>query len=228
MANEKETISKNDDDDKLLEKENDLDSQNTTKDLNNEDDVLTDEFIDDNKITNDEFVEPEKSRETILEEEVIQLKDEKLRILAEMENLRKRSDRDKVDSIRYGSMNLARDILSPEDNLTRALEAIPTEEKNSETIKNLIDGLKMVQKEFSTILEKYGVKKIDALNKKFDHNFHQAMLEVEGDDIDSGVVVQEMQSGYTMHDRLLRPSMVGVSKKTDKQTDNDEKKEKKD
>ena len=142
------------------------------------------------------------------------LRDEKLRLLAEMENLRKRSAKDKNDWIKYGSINLARDILSPSDNLTRALEAIPLKEKRSESINNLIDGLKMVQKEFMMILQKHGVKKIEALNNKFDHNLHQAMLEVESDKHDAGTVVQEIQSGFTMHERLLRPSMVGVSKMT--------------
>ena len=94
-----------------------------------------------------------------LSEELEKLKEEKLRLLAEMENLRKRSEKEKLDSIRYGSINLARDILSPGDNLTRALEAIPDDEKTSEKFKNLIDGLNMVQKEFSTILSKHGVKK---------------------------------------------------------------------
>ena len=148
-----------------------------------------------------------------LSEELEKLKEEKLRLLAEMENLRKRSEKEKLDSIRYGSINLARDILSPGDNLTRALEAIPEDEKTSEKFKNLIDGLNMVQKEFSTILGKHGVNKIDAINSKFDHNLHQAMVELEDDKVDEGTVVQEMQSGYTMHDRLLRPSMVAVSKK---------------
>ncbi len=143
------------------------------------------------------------------------LRDEKLRLLAEMENLRKRSAKDKNDWIKYGSINLARDILSPSDNLTRALEAIPLKEKRSESINNLIDGLKMVQKEFMMILQKHGVKKIEALNNKFDHNLHQAMLEVESDKHDAGTVVQEIQSGFTMHERLLRPSMVGVSKMTE-------------
>ena len=143
-----------------------------------------------------------------------------------MENLRKRSERDRVDSIRYGSINLARDILSLNDNLSRALDAIPEEEKNSETFKNLTDGLKMVQRDFSTILEKHGVKKIDALNKKFDHNFHQAMMEIETNESEEGLVVQEIQSGYIMHDRLLRPSMVGVSKKTPKTKENNENEEK--
>ena len=136
-----------------------------------------------------------------------------------MENLRKRSDKERIDSIRYGSVNLARDILSPDDNLTRALEAIPKEEEKSETVINLIDGLKMVQKEFSNILEKYGVKKIEALNTKFDHNFHQAMVELENDDVEEGTVIQEMQKGYMMHERLLRPSMVGVSKKSTSKND---------
>ena len=148
-----------------------------------------------------------------LNEELEKLKEEKLRLLAEMENLRKRSEKEKLDSIRYGSINLARDILSPGDNLTRALEAIPEDEKTSEKFKNLIDGLNMVQKEFSTILGKHGVNKIEAINTKFDHNLHQAMVELEDDTVDDGTVVQEMQSGYTMHDRLLRPSMVAVSKK---------------
>ena len=151
-----------------------------------------------------------------LSEELEKLKEEKLRLLAEMENLRKRSEKEKLDSIRYGSINLARDILSPGDNLTRALEAIPEDEKTSEKFKNLIDGLNMVQKEFSTILSKNGVNKIEAINTKFDHNLHQAMVELEDDTVDEGTVVQEMQSGYTMHDRLLRPSMVAVSKKPTK------------
>ena len=147
-----------------------------------------------------------------LEDQIEKAREEKLRLLAEMDNLRKRTDRDRIDSLRYGSFNLARDILSPDDNLTRALDSISKEDMGPGS--NLIDGLKMVQKEFSTILEKHGVKKIDALNKKFDHNFHQAMVEIENDEVDEGMVIQEMQSGYIMHDRLLRPSMVGVSKKS--------------
>ena len=94
----------------------------------------------------------EKDKDSELIEEIENLKDEKLRLLAEMENLRKRSERDKIDSIKYGSINLARDILSPSDNLSRAMKAIPADEKFTETINNLIDGLKMVQKVFMTIL----------------------------------------------------------------------------
>ena len=148
-----------------------------------------------------------------LNEEIENLKEERLRTLAEMYNLRKRFEKDKIDSIRYGNHNLARDILTLGDNLSRALDAISSDEQRSESFNNLIDGLNIVQKEFVTILEKHGVKKIESINKKFDHNYHQAMLEVETDEFNEGYVVQEIQSGFTLHDRLLRPSMVGVSKK---------------
>ena len=146
-------------------------------------------------------------------EEIEILREEKLRLLAEMENLRKRSQKDKIDSIKYGNLNFAKDILALGDNLTRALDAISSGEKKSESFNQLIDGLKIVQKEFMTILKKHGVKKIESINKKFDHNYHQAMLEIETDEFNEGFVVKEMQGGFTMHERLLRPSMVGVSKK---------------
>ena len=150
------------------------------------------------------------------EDEISQLREEKLRLLAEMENLRKRSIREKSESIKFGSTNLARDILSTNDNLIRALENVPDDKNIAKPVNNLVEGIKMVQKEFTTILERHGIKKIDVLNKKFDHNLHQAMLEIETDNKEEGVVVQEIQSGYIMHDRLLRPAMVGVSKKPKK------------
>ena len=165
-------------------------------------------------VDNKEESEKETNKEEQLLNEVIILKEEKLRLLAEMENLRKRFEREKIDLIKFSSINLIREILSPGDNLERALAAIPKDEKLPQPIKNLVEGLKMVQKEFSTILEKNGVKKIDSINKKFDHNYHQAMMEIEKEDVDEGTVVQEIQPGYIMHDRLLRPAMVGVSKKS--------------
>ena len=157
-----------------------------------------------------------------LEKEIEILKEEKIRLLAEMENLRKRFEREKVETIKFGSINLARDILSPGDNLERALDALPEDENHSESIKNLIDGLKMVLKEYKSTLEKHGVKKIETLNKKFDHNYHQAMMEVENNDVEEGTVVQEVQSGYVMHDRLLRAAMVGVSKKSENNKKNNQ------
>ena len=170
-------------------------------------------------IDTEETSENENTEEDNLEKEIETLKEEKIRLLAEMENLRKRFEREKVETIKFGSINLARDILSPGDNLERALDALPEDENHSESIKNLIDGLKMVLKEYKSALEKHGVKKIETLNQKFDHNFHQAMMEVENNDVEEGTVVQEVQSGYTMHDRLLRAAMVGVSKKTATKTE---------
>lgn len=160
----------------------------------------------------EETSEDENAEDNNLEKEIETLKEEKIRLLAEMENLRKRFEREKVETIKFGSINLARDILSPGDNLERALDALPEDENHPESIKNLIDGLKMVLKEYKSTLEKHGVKKIETLNQKFDHNFHQAMMEIENNDVEGGTIVQEIQSGYTMHDRLLRAAMVGVSK----------------
>ena len=170
--------------------------------------------------------ESEESEEERLREEISTLKEDKIRVLAEMENLRKRFDREKIDSIKYGSVNFARDILSPDDNLERALSAINQEEDHPQSIKNLIEGLKMVQKEFSSALEKNGISKINSMNEKFDPNLHQAMMELERDDLDEGIVVQEIQTGYMMHDRLLRPAMVGVSKKPKQNNTSDSKDEK--
>ena len=172
--------------------------------------IIADETDDNNQ---QESKEETNSDEKLLNE-ITALKEEKLRLLAEMENLRKRFEREKIESMKFGSIHLVRELLSPGDNLERALAAIPKDEKLSQSIRNLVEGLKMVQKEFRTILEKNGVKKIDSLNKKFDHNYHQAMMEIEKEDVDEGTVVQEIQSGYIMHDRLLRPAMVSVSKKS--------------
>jgi molecular chaperone GrpE len=168
--------------------------------------------------SNDITEEKNKTQDEPIDHEVIisELKEEKLRLLAEMENIRKRFVKEKSESIKFGSMSLARDILSINDNLIRALDNIPDDKNIAEPVKNLVDGIKMIQKEFTNILEKHGIKNITALNKKFDHNLHQAMLEIETENKERGIVVQEIQSGYTMHDKLLRPAMVGVSKKPKK------------
>ena len=195
-------------------KDENLEESNSTK--NDEPQVEADSTEEEN----------EESEEERLQEEVRTLKEDKIRVLAEMENLRKRFDREKIDSIKYGSVNFARDILSPGDNLERALSAINQEEDHPQSIKNLIEGLKMVQKELSSALEKNGISKIISMNEKFDPNLHQAMMEVERDDIDEGIIVQEIQTGYIMHDRLLRPAMVGVSKKPQQNKTSDSQNEK--
>tara|TARA_Y100000590_G_C15367456_1_gene881245 strand:+ start:20 stop:649 length:630 start_codon:yes stop_codon:yes gene_type:complete len=174
-------------------------------------------------IKNDDSEETaENYQETIknYEEKIENLNEEKLRLLAEMENLRKRAEKEKSEVIKFGNFNLLKDILSPNDNLDRALENIPKTQSTEKPIENLIDGLKMVKKEFITILEKHGVQKIDALNKKFDHNYHQAMLEIESDSDEEGTIIQEIQPGYILNDRLLRPTLAGVAKKTEKKKKN--------
>lgn len=196
-----------------LNKEDELEKNNSDI-INSENENLEQNST----VANDTDADNEKQNELEenLRDEIEQLRDEKLRLLADMENLRKRSDRDRMDSIRYGNINFARDILSLGDNLSRALDAIPKDAEKTETITNLINGLRMVQREFTSILEKHGIKKIEALNQRFDHNFHQAMMEIESEEVEEGIVIQEIQSGYNMHDRLLRPSMVGVAKKPNK------------
>ena len=212
-----------------MEKEKQNDEYETQEDNKPEDLTETqDENLDEN-IDNEK---EESSEEEIAQtdddkskEEIKTLKEEKIRVLAEMENLRKRLDREKIDSIKYGSVNFARDILSPIDNLERALSAINKEDDHPQSIKNLIEGLLMVKKEILNALEKNGITKIDSVNKKFDPNLHQAMMEIEDDNLDEGVVIQEIQTGYMMHDRLLRPAMVGVSKKTKQQSETEIKKD---
>ena len=211
---QKETKEKIEKEEIIENKDENLEESNSTK--NDEPQVEADSTEEEN----------EESEEERLQEEVRTLKEDKIRVLAEMENLRKRFDREKIDSIKYGSVNFARDILSPGDNLERALSAINQEEDHPQSIKNLIEGLKMVQKEFSSALEKNGISKINSMNEKFDPNLHQAMMEVERDDLDEGIVVQEIQTGYMMHDRLLRPAMVGVSKKPKQNNTSDSEDEK--
>ena len=212
--NQQETKEKIEKEEIIENKDENLEESNSTK--NDETQVEADSTEEEN----------EESEEERLQEEVRTLKEDKIRVLAEMENLRKRFDREKIDSIKYGSVNFARDILSPGDNLERALSAINQEEDHPQSIKNLIEGLKMVQKEFSSALEKNGISKINSMNEKFDPNLHQAMMEVERDDLDEGIVVQEIQTGYMMHDRLLRPAMVGVSKKPKQNNTSDSQDEK--
>tara|TARA_B100002051_G_scaffold55993_1_gene51626 strand:- start:40 stop:723 length:684 start_codon:yes stop_codon:yes gene_type:complete len=191
-----------------IEKEEIVENNEENKKVSNS--TNTDEPQNEADSNEEENIENEEEK---LQEEIRNLKEDKIRVLAEMENLRKRFDREKIDSIKYGSVSFARDILSPGDNLERALSAINQEEDHTQSIKNLIEGLKMVQKELSSVLEKNGISKIISMNEKFDPNLHQAIMEVERDDIDEGIIVQEIQTGYMMHDRLLRPAMVGVSKK---------------
>jgi molecular chaperone GrpE len=151
--------------------------------------------------------------------EIQDLKDQLLRTLAESENLRKRTIKEIGDSKKYSHIYFVRDILSSVDNLQRALEAIPNDKSQlSDPIKNLIVGLEIVEKEIINTFEKHNVKQISPLGEKFDYNFHQAMFEVPTNENEPGYVVEVSQKGYLLHDRLVRPAMVGISKKPEEET----------
>ena len=148
-----------------------------------------------------------------LEEQVSELKDQLLRSVAELDNYRKRAEREKEQLRKFGIANFAKDLLSAADNLRRAVESGPSDlEGADESVKNLIVGVEMTEKELLTAFEKNGVRKIDPAGEKFDYNFHQAMFEVESDKEEPGVVMQVLQPGYAIEDRVLRAAMVGVSK----------------
>ena len=152
-----------------------------------------------------------------------ELKDRALRTAAEMENLRRRTARDVHDARAYAIANFARDMLSVSDNLRRALDAIPAEAKASGDagFTALIDGVEITERAMLGALERHGVKKLEPQGEKFDPNFHQAMFEVPNPDIPAGTVVQVVQAGYSIGDRVLRPAMVGVSRGGPKQAAGD-------
>lgn len=148
-----------------------------------------------------------------LGEQVSELKDQLLRSVAELDNYRKRAEREKEQLRKFGIANFAKDLLSVADNLRRAVESGPSDlEGADESVKNLIVGVEMTEKELLNAFEKNGVRKIDPAGEKFDYNFHQAMFEVETDKEEPGVVMQVLQPGYAIEDRVLRAAMVGVSK----------------
>ena len=160
--------------------------------------------------------EAEAQELTTLEQELVTLKDQWLRAMAETENLRKRAQKDREDALKYASANFGRDMLVIADNLRRALETSGEVDALPDSIKALIQGVELTENALLATFERHNIKKIEPLNEKFDANLHQAMFEVEDDSVDPGTVVQVLQAGYTMHDRLLRPAMVGVSKSGEK------------
>ncbi|MDF1791707.1 MAG: nucleotide exchange factor GrpE [Thalassobaculaceae bacterium] len=148
-----------------------------------------------------------------LEEQMAQLKDQALRALADSENLRRRTDREKEQWRKFASADLAKDLLNAIDNLRRALDAVPQEREGlDDAVKNVIIGVEMTEKEVLSAFEKHQIKRIDPLGEKFDYNLHQAMFEVEDPSKAPGTVVQVLAPGYVLHDRLLRAAMVGVAK----------------
>lgn len=163
--------------------------------------------------TGEEETLPESSSEPSAEEQAAEMKDRLLRALADLENTRRRSARDVEDARKYGSSGFARDLLNVSDNLRRGLEAVgDAVQESDETIKNLVQGIEMVERELLSAFERHGIKKVDPLGEPFDHNFHQAMYEKPDTEFANGTVAEVLQPGYVMHDRLLRPAMVAVAK----------------
>jgi molecular chaperone GrpE len=158
--------------------------------------------------------DPEEGSPEALARELAEARDRTLRTLAEMENLRKRTTREIADARTYGISAFARDVLDIADNLQRALDAVPAEAKAAADpgLKALIEGVELTERSLLNTLEKNGVKKFDPTGEKFDPNFQQAMFEVPDPSVPAGTVLQVVQAGYKIGDRILRPALVGVSK----------------
>ncbi len=147
-----------------------------------------------------------------LEAELADYKDRLLRALAETENTRRRAQREREDAAKYAISGFAKDLLSAADNLRRALESLPQSEVRDERTRNLLAGVEATERELLSVFERHGLRRIDPRGERFDHNLHQAIFEAERNDQPPGTIVEVLQPGYVLHDRLLRPAMVGVAK----------------
>jgi len=165
----------------------------------------------------DESEQIDNPKEETVEEKLKNSQDKLLRVMAEMENQRRRSEKEKNEAYEFGGFNFARESLSLIDNFDRAIVSFKNDEnfKNIPNINKIFDGIEIVKKDLISIFKKNGIEEISCINQKFDPNFHQAMLEVDDPSKDPGTVVQEIQKGYMMKNRLLRPSLVGVAKKSE-------------
>ena len=151
-----------------------------------------------------------EQRVALLEAELAEAKDRLLRALAETENVRRRAERERSDASKYAAGGFAKDLLNVADNLRRALDSVPTGE-GGEPMRGLVEGVAATERELLAAFERHGIRRVDPSGERFDHNLHQAMFEVESGQA-PGTVVQVLQPGYVMHDRLLRPALVGVAK----------------
>ncbi len=170
--------------------------------------------------------EVKQIKEETIEEKFKTTQDKLLRTMAEMENQRRRFEKEKKEAFEFGGFNFAAESLSLIDNIDRAITSFKNDEtlKNNKDLNKIIDGMEIIKKDLISIFKKNGIEAIECINKKFDPNFHQAMLEIENSAKEHGTVVQEIQKGYMMKDRLLRPSLVGVAKKREEKEKKEEKK----
>ena len=191
-----------------------------------------DKSNDTENISNEEIKDDDKDAQISAEEEIISLKDKVNRIYAESENQRRRFEKEKEEAFEYGGFSFAKETLNLLDNLERSKVSLENDEtlKNTAGVKKLIDHIDIINKDMISIFKKNNIEPIKAIGQKLDPNIHQAMMEVEDDEKEQGTIVQEIQKGFMMKDRLLRPSLVGVSKKKvkkdEKSQENQQKKEK--
>ncbi len=200
-------------------------NKNINKNENETEDEKNDVFEENTENTEDLLTDIEtEDKATTETDQTSDLKEQLLRSLAENENLRKRTIKDIEQIKKFGHISLIRDFLNVVDNLDRALKSITQEKETLDTsAKNLLDGVEIVLKEMNTLLDKNQIKKIEPLNEKFDYNYHQAMFEAPSKEHDDGIIIEVIQPGYVLHDRLVRPAMVGVSKR--KTEENEQKQE---
>ncbi len=200
---------------------------NSINSFNNDDSQSNDGYSIDEKdsLNNKENLDNDESDS---QDKIKDLKDQLLRSLAENENLRKRTNKEIEQIKKYGHISLLRDFINVVDNMERAVKSSTSENQSETGVKNLIDGIEIVLKEMKSLLDKNQIKKIEPLHEKFDYNFHQAMFEAPSVDYEEGSIIEVIQPGYVLHDRLIRPAMVGVSKGEMAEKEKKEKKEEKD
>ena len=194
-----------------MEKEQNENIKNTISDENEVKEHETEKTAKNEKNADEEITEKSP------EEKILEIEDKLARTFAEMENQRRRFEKEKEEAYEYGGFVFAKEALSLVDNLERSKNILENDEKlkNTEALKKTLDHLDIIKKDLISIFAKNNIKPIESLNKKLDPNFHQAMMEIEDENKEPGIIVQEIQKGFTIKDRLLRPSLVGVSKITE-------------
>ena len=192
-----------------MEKEQDINSPESSIDENKNEAKEPDSNSENESQNKEQLIEKSP------EEKILELEDKVARTFAEMENQRRRFEKEKEEAFEYGGFSFAREALNLIDNLERSKQTLESDEnlKDSNALKKLLEHLDIINKDLISIFTKNNIKPIESLNKKLDPNFHQAMMEIEDDQNEPGTIIKEIQKGFTIKDRLLRPSLVGVSKK---------------
>ena len=177
------------------------------------------------KSSEDEIKKDEELKEISPDDKILELEDKLARTFAEMENQRRRFEKEKDEAFEYGGFSFAKEALNLIDNLERSKQILENDEtlKNSDALKKTLEHFDIINKDLISIFSKNNIKPIESLNRKLDPNFHQAMIEIEDDQKEPGTIIQEIQKGFMIKDRLLRPSLVGVSKKKEDNDKNNEK-----